>query len=139
MDLYCFRRKRETYHGSSKLQNPLLDFSKNFQSRQSCQYKYQQALVDVYARFVISVPGEVSRYYRNHKTYVRVTDLVANRMKASNHHVARIVGSTVQGVAPGKTDVQVGWQLLPFFINWMKCKSSIYFSLLLLGGGPAVV
>ncbi|KAI8782424.1 transmembrane protein 132E [Biomphalaria glabrata] len=73
----------------------------------SCESKYQQTMIDVYARFSISAPGESTFYYRNKKVFIRVTDLVKDRLKVANPNIARIVGNTVQGVSPGLTEVQV--------------------------------
>ncbi|KAH9525251.1 hypothetical protein Btru_000831 [Bulinus truncatus] len=88
-------------------QNNVTDNDKESSEPLLCQSKYQQTLIDVYARFTISAPGESPLYFRNRKIYIRVTNLVRDRLKVANPNIARIVGSTVQGVSPGLTEVQV--------------------------------
>ncbi|GFR57957.1 transmembrane protein 132C [Elysia marginata] len=73
----------------------------------SCVLKYQQSLIEVYARFIISSPGEGIEYFRSKKTLVLVTDLVVKHLRTENSNVARIVHNTLQGVSPGMTSVQV--------------------------------
>ena len=74
---------------------------------QDCRHKYQQSKIDVYARFIIQEPGEPLTFFKNKKTYVRVTGLVQGKFQVADENVAKIVGSTVMGVSAGKTDVQV--------------------------------
>lgn len=85
----------------------ILGKEKSSPANHSCSPKYQQSLIDVYARFVINAPGELTEYYRNKKTYVRVTDLVQSRLSVANPDIAKIVRGTVMGVSPGRTEVQV--------------------------------
>ena len=86
-----------TINRSSKRGNP----------SKSCVLKYQQSQIEVYARFIISSPGQGIEYFRSRKTLVLVTDLVMKHIRTANSNIARIHHSTVQGVSPGMTSVQV--------------------------------
>ncbi|CAL1535412.1 unnamed protein product [Lymnaea stagnalis] len=99
--------KRSVDLGLLTHSNVIIGGNKEQQASQTCRNKYQQSLVDVFARFTISTPGESTIYYRNKKTFVRVTKLVMDRLKVANPNIAKIVGNTVQGVSPGITEVQV--------------------------------
>ncbi|GFO44202.1 transmembrane protein 132c [Plakobranchus ocellatus] len=76
-------------------------------SSKTCGLKYQQSQVEVYARFVISSPGQGTEFFRSKKTFVRVTGLVLPHMRTSNPTIAKMHGQTVQGISPGVTSVQV--------------------------------
>ncbi|RUS89765.1 hypothetical protein EGW08_002468 [Elysia chlorotica] len=86
-----------TNNRSSKKSNP----------SRSCVLKYQQSQIEVYARFIISSPGQGIEYFRSRKTLVLVTDLVMKHIRTADSDIARIVHNTVQGVSPGATSVQV--------------------------------
>lgn len=81
--------------------------SKRKNPPQNCVLKYQQSQIEVYARFIISSPGEGIDYFRSKKTYVLVTNLVMKHMRTENSNVARIYHNTLQGVSPGMTSIQV--------------------------------
>ena len=84
-------------------------------SRKGCVLKYQQSQIEVYARFVISSPGQSTEYFRSRKTLVMVTDMVKDHISTEDSSIARIFDMTVQGVSPGMTSVQVllilGWPM----------------------------
>lgn len=73
----------------------------------TCRNKYQQSLIDVFAKFTINVPGEATLYYRNKKTSFRVTKFVMDRLKVKNTNIATIVRDSVVGLSPGVTEIQV--------------------------------
>src|SRR6218665_260871 len=72
----------------------------------SCQLRYQSALVEVYTRFVMSDITQ-NPYMLHRKAVFRVTDFVRNRLHVVDKSVAQLRGCVVDGVKPGKTDIQV--------------------------------
>lgn len=76
------------------------------QSRNAgCEVRMQQALIDVYARFIIDNGGR--KYFQSKKVYLRVTDLVQKFLRTLDPQIATVNGRVVQGHSAGKTDVQV--------------------------------
>ena len=74
-------------------------------------------MIDVYTRFVIQPPGESLKFFRNRKIYMRVTDMVRDRLHTADTSIAKIEGKTVKGVSPGRTEVQVFSLVLRPFVE----------------------
>ncbi|OXA52948.1 hypothetical protein Fcan01_12010 [Folsomia candida] len=76
-----------------------------------CRPRYQHTRVDVYGRFLAQDQdsGRTS-YFISRKTYLKITDLVSDYLRASDTQVAVIKGpssSSIQGVGPGRTEIQI--------------------------------
>lgn len=92
------RKKREkNNHHSNAAEDP---------HRSMCRLRYQQTTVDVYASFCILENGKL-QYYTGKKTYLRVTDLVKDRLRMSDPRIASLNGNIIVGQAPGLTEIQV--------------------------------
>lgn len=74
--------------------------------RSICELRMQQALVEVYARFIIDTDSG-RRYFRGKKVYLRITDLVRQHLRVQDSRIATVKGTVVHGLLPGRTDVQV--------------------------------
>ncbi len=73
----------------------------------TCHLRYQQALVNVYARFVI--PDGLNRQYLVHrKASFKVTEEMTDRLRVADVSIAKLRENIVEGVKPGSTEVQVG-------------------------------
>lgn len=72
----------------------------------SCQLRYQSAVVEVYTRFVMSDITQ-NPYMLHRKAQFRVTDFVRNRLHINDPTVAQLRGNVVDGIKPGRTDIQV--------------------------------
>ena len=72
-------------------------------------------IFQVYAHFY--VPEEVgSQFLVHRKALMRVTDLVKDRMRIADSSIAVLSGNVVEGVRPGRTEIQVGRRLMLTFI-----------------------
>ncbi|CAG7825274.1 unnamed protein product [Allacma fusca] len=75
-----------------------------------CRPRYQHSRIDVYGRFLAQDhdSGRTS-YFISRKSYLKVTDLVTDYLRVSDTQIATIKGPTytIQGVGPGRTEVQV--------------------------------
>lgn len=72
----------------------------------TCHTAYQQALVEVYANFI--VPDDSHHQYLIHrKALLRVTDLVMASLRVADPTVASLRGNVVGGLKPGRTEIQV--------------------------------
>ncbi|ESO96299.1 hypothetical protein LOTGIDRAFT_96144, partial [Lottia gigantea] len=65
-----------------------------------------QSKVEVYARFIIQSASRTD-YFHNRKAYLRVTDLVRERLRISDTKVATLNGTVIQGHHQGRTEIQV--------------------------------
>lgn len=73
---------------------------------QSCHLKFQQGIVNVYAHF--SLPDETrSQYLTHRKAAFRITDLVQDRLRIADTSIASLSDNVVEGLRPGRTEVQV--------------------------------
>ena len=78
-----------------------------------CKLRFQQTLVEVYARFLATdVESGRTSYLINHRTVLKVTDLTTLRL--SDPTVATIQSNRIQGRNIGRTEVQV---IGPFSAN----------------------
>ncbi|XP_025092011.1 transmembrane protein 132C-like [Pomacea canaliculata] len=97
------RKKREANQLSAPIKHSK---STEGQSRNAgCEVRMQQALIDVYARFIIDNGGR--KYFQSKKVYLRVTDLVQKFLRTLDPQIATVNGRVVQGHSAGKTDVQI--------------------------------
>ena len=72
-----------------------------------CRLRYQQSIVDVYARFC--VPDRAGKQFLIHrKAMFRITDVVIDKLRVADSSIATLEGSIVQGVQGGRTEMQVG-------------------------------
>lgn len=81
------------------------DYSSN-SAHNGCEFRMQQSLVEVYARFVFDTESG-RRYFRGKKVYLRITDLVRQQLRVQDPHIASIKGTVVRGLQPGRTEIQV--------------------------------
>lgn len=91
------KREKNNHHHANSMDDP---------HRSMCRLRYQQTTVDVYASFCILENGKL-QYYTGKKTYVRVTDLVKDRLRMSDPRIASLSGNVIIGQAPGLTEIQV--------------------------------
>ena len=71
----------------------------------TCQLRYQQSEVDVYARFVLS-DGDRKQYYIHRKALFKITDIVLPRLRVADVSVANLRDNIVEGLKPGRTEIQ---------------------------------
>ncbi|KAE9544271.1 hypothetical protein AGLY_001450 [Aphis glycines] len=79
-----------------------------YDRKTSCQLRFQQTSVEIYARFKATDhdSGRVS-YFVNRRTWLKVTDLLLHYLRSSDPRVASITGQIVRGHNAGRTEVQV--------------------------------
>ena len=99
------KREKNNHHTANSVEDP---------HRSMCRLRYQQTTVDVYASFCILENGKL-QYYTGKKTYLRVTDLLKDRLKMSDPRIASLNGNVIVGQAPGLTEIQVGVPLFHLF------------------------
>ncbi|XP_014784675.1 transmembrane protein 132E [Octopus bimaculoides] len=75
-------------------------------TRNMCRLRYQQSTVDVYASFCVLENGRL-QYYTGKKTYFRVTEMLKDRLRLSDSHIASLSGNIIMGKNPGLTEIQV--------------------------------
>uniref|UniRef100_A0A2S2QS55 Transmembrane protein n=1 Tax=Sipha flava TaxID=143950 RepID=A0A2S2QS55_9HEMI len=82
--------------------------SDEYDRKTSCQLRFQQTSVEIYARFKATDhdSGRVS-YFVNRRTWLKVTDLLLHYLRSSDPRVASITGQIVRGHNVGRTEVQV--------------------------------
>lgn len=74
---------------------------------QRCALRYQQAMLEVYARFHYP-QGDRSVFYGNSKANFRITELVKGRIRVSDPRIAELDdGAVISGKQPGRTEIQV--------------------------------
>jgi transmembrane protein 132 len=75
-------------------------------------------LLQVYGRFLAQDQdsGRTS-YFITRKTYLKITDLVSDYLRVSDTQVAVIKGPVIQGVGPGRTEIQVSVYLQVFIFS----------------------
>jgi len=72
----------------------------------TCHLRFQQSVVEVYARFLI--PDSAKHEFLVHrKAFYRVTDLVKDRLRIADTNIAALSGNMVQGLRTGRTEIQV--------------------------------
>ncbi|XP_050428697.1 transmembrane protein 132E [Adelges cooleyi] len=116
MDDYANKLKRST---ESKGGLKPIDFRLNemitedmvadeYDRKASCQLRFQQTSVEIYARFKATDhdSGRVS-YFVNRRTWLKVTDLLLHYLRSSDPRVASITGQIVRGHNVGRTEIQV--------------------------------
>ncbi|XP_013410482.1 transmembrane protein 132C [Lingula anatina] len=81
-------------------------FADSAESNNPCRLRYQQSLVEVYAKFRIP-RGDRNEYLPLKKASVRVTDLIANQLRIADSSIADLRGRLVEGKRQGLTEVQV--------------------------------
>lgn len=72
----------------------------------SCQLRFQQALVDVYAKFFIATPAGYD-YFVNRQAALKITHLLENQLRVADPRIVSLENSILQGQSPGLTEVQV--------------------------------
>ena len=72
----------------------------------TCQLRYQQSEVEVYARFVLD-DQDRKQYYIHRKALFRVTDDMLERLRVADVSVAELRGNIVVGLKPGRSEIQV--------------------------------
>ena len=78
----------------------------------SCHLRFQQATVDTYARFY--VPDGTRKLYMVHrKAQIKVSHLVYDRLRIADASIAYLSGNVVEGMSPGRTEIQVCVHLYP--------------------------
>lgn len=75
-------------------------------TRNMCRLRYQQSTVDVYASFCVLENGRL-QYYTGKKTYFRITEMLKDRLRMSDTHIASLSGNIIMGKNPGLTEIQV--------------------------------
>ncbi|XP_050408107.2 transmembrane protein 132E [Patella vulgata] len=106
------KKKSKKSKRSSKLSqgvdsNFLLDIKSSEKTNQhGCRLRVQQSKVEVYARFIIQSASRTD-FFHNRKAYLRVTDLVRDRLRIADSRVATLNGTVIQGLRQGRTEVQV--------------------------------
>ncbi|GAB1607248.1 transmembrane protein 132E-like [Argonauta hians] len=80
--------------------------SKEDPTRNMCRLRYQQSTVDVYASFCVLENGRL-QYYTGKKTFFRVTEMLKDRLRLSDSHIASLSGNIIMGKNPGLTEIQV--------------------------------
>lgn len=78
----------------------------NHLSQHGCEWRIQQSLVEVYARFMMDLDVG-RRYFFGKKVHLRVTDLVRRHLRVLDPEIASLKGAVVQGHMAGRTEVQV--------------------------------
>ncbi|KAL3856880.1 hypothetical protein ACJMK2_011588 [Sinanodonta woodiana] len=73
---------------------------------QNCHLRLQQGLINLYTRFHIETPHEV-QYFMGHKAYIKITDLMQNRLRMSDVRIATLNGNIIEGLGQGRTEIQV--------------------------------
>jgi transmembrane protein 132 len=81
----------------------------------TCSLRYQQSFVDVYARFKVP-DGVRSQFLVHQKALFRVTDLVENRLRIADTSIATLEGRVIEGLQPGRTEIQVSGLFYLIFI-----------------------
>lgn len=71
----------------------------------TCQLRYQQSEVEVYARFVLD-DGDRKQYYIHRKALFKVTDVMLPRLRVADVSVATLHDNIVEGLKPGRTEIQ---------------------------------
>ncbi|XP_050531649.1 transmembrane protein 132E [Daktulosphaira vitifoliae] len=79
-----------------------------YDRKASCQLRFQQTSVEIYARFKATDhdSGRVS-YFVNRRTWLKITDLLLRYLRSSDPRVASITGQIVHGHNVGRTEIQV--------------------------------
>ena len=72
----------------------------------TCNLRVQQATVHVYAQFFVP-DGDRKLYLVHRKALLRVTELVQSRMRIADTSVASLDGTVIEGLKPGRTEIQV--------------------------------
>ncbi|CAH1801046.1 unnamed protein product [Owenia fusiformis] len=102
------RQKRGVDFGL--LTYPLLGEQPTFEKPQfSCHLRFQQTTPEVYARFYLpdAISPDRKSYFFNKKAYFRVTDMVRERMRVADTHIAALKDKIIMGKKPGRTEIQV--------------------------------
>ena len=71
-----------------------------------CELQRQQATVEVYTRFYIQTP-KLTDYFMGSSAFLKVTDLVASRLRMSDTRIATLTGNIIKGKEDGRTEIQV--------------------------------
>ncbi|XP_022254425.1 transmembrane protein 132C-like [Limulus polyphemus] len=84
-----------------------------------CRLRYQQAGITVYTRF-FSVDHNSGReaYLLSRQAPLRITELVSPFLRVADSRIAMLKGSAIQGLASGRTEVQL--LILIFLYNMNK-------------------
>ena len=88
--------------------NPYYEKKYAAHNSKSCELRRQQSVVDVFTRFYIQTPKQTN-FYMGPSAYLRVTDLVKNRLRMSDPRVATLHGNMIKGREEGRTEIQVCW------------------------------
>lgn len=74
-----------------------------------CSPKYQQTTVQVFAKFLAQDPDSGRReYFPSRSTQLDVTELVIGHgLRIEDARIATLQGNVIQGLSPGRTEVQV--------------------------------
>ena len=81
-------------------------------------YAILQAVVEIYAHFYIPDTSR-NAYLTHRKAMFRVTDLVRERLRIADTSIAMLSGNLVEGLRPGRTEVQVRYGCYDHVI-WVK-------------------
>lgn len=74
--------------------------------QRSCELQRQQATVEVYTRFYIQTP-KLTDYFMGSNAFLKVTDLVQNRLRMSDTRIATLSGNMIKGRDDGRTEIQI--------------------------------
>jgi transmembrane protein 132 len=106
------RNSRQALDGSTVLTTDVSVLAKDNKALPCPSLRFQSAVTEVYARFVLSSSGDGTSspvsYLIHRKALFRVTHLVRHQLRIADTTVARLRdGNIVDGVKPGRTEVQV--------------------------------
>ena len=73
----------------------------------TCHLRFQQSVVEVYARFLIPDSNNKHQFLVHRKAFYRVTDLVKGSLRIADTTIAMLTGNIVQGLRTGRTEIQV--------------------------------
>ena len=65
------------------------------------------SILQVYAHFYVPEEDVGTQFLVHRKALMRVTDLVRPRMRIADSSIAVLSGNVVEGVRPGRTEIQV--------------------------------
>ena len=72
----------------------------------TCNLRFQVASVQIYARFFVP-DGVKNQYMVSRKALFKVTDLVKDRLRIADTSIAALEGTVIEGLQPGRTEIQV--------------------------------
>ena len=72
----------------------------------SCHLRFQQAVVEVFARFYVPDSSR-DQFLVHRKALLRITELVTVQLRIADASIATLNGNVVEGLRPGRTEIQV--------------------------------